>query len=76
MPAGSGDDLALEDEPDARAGVARSVHELRELVETWLRRTFGVAVDVLSQNPEQPACLGESVARGRSDRLEAPAGIG
>ena len=76
MPAGSAHDLALQDEADVRAGVARRVDQLRELVEARLRRALGVAVDVLAQDAEQPACLGERVARGRGDRLEAAARVG
>ena len=75
-PRGQRHDLALQDEADVRAGVARRVDELGELVETRLRRTLGVAVDVLAQNAEQPARLGERVARGRGDRLEATASVG
>ena len=37
------DDLALQDQPDVRAGVARSVDQLGELVETGLRRPVGLA---------------------------------
>ena len=44
------DDLALQDEPDVPAGVARRVDQLGEPVETRLRRAVGLAADVLAQD--------------------------
>ena len=45
-------------------------------VEPRLRRAVGLAADVLAQHAEQPARLGQRVARRRRDRLEAAASVG
>ncbi len=68
--------LALQDEPDVRTCVARSVDELGKLFETRLGRTVGLASYVLAQNSQQTAGLGERIARGRRDRLESSTSVG
>ena len=60
---------------DVRAGISRRVDDLRAARDP-AAGALGVALDVLAQNSEQPARLGERVARGRSDRLEAAASVG